>query len=117
MIDWIPIFLLVGAGLTFVIGNFLLSKFLGDDRPTFSKLSPYESGNEPEGSAHAGVSVHYSLVAVIFILFDIEIIFMYPWAMSLDRVPWVSFYAMSVFILVLAVGYFYAWNQGVFEWK
>ncbi len=116
-IQWLPIFLLAVAAVLFVVGNVLVSKFLGEDRPTFSKLSPYESGNEPEGRSTRHVSVHYSLVAVLFILFDIEIIFMYPWAMSIDRVTWPSMYAMLVFILILAFGYFYAWQQGVFEWK
>lgn len=114
---WLPIILMVVVAFVFVAVNFFLSDLLGVDRPAFHKLSPYESGNEPEGVAHQPVSVHYSLVAVLFILFDIEIIFMYPWAMSIDRVTWPSMYAMLVFILILAIGYFYAWQQGVFEWK
>lgn len=119
LIQWLPIFVMVGAGLVFVIINLLLSKFLGDDRPTFSKLSPYESGNEPEGLAYERVSIHFSLIAVLFILFDIEIIFMYPWAMALEipAIKWTSIYAMSMFVTILAVGYFYAWREGVLDWR
>jgi len=110
---------MVGAGLVFVIANLFLAKFLGDDRPTFAKLSPYESGNEPEGLAYERVSIHFSLIAVLFILFDIEIIFMYPWAMVMDiaELKWQAFTTVSVFVTILAVGYFYAWREGVFDWR
>ncbi|MFB6356283.1 MAG: NADH-quinone oxidoreductase subunit A [bacterium] len=119
LIQWLPIFIMVGFALVFVIGNMLLSKLLGDDRPLFNKLSPYESGNEPTGLAQHGVSIHFSLVAILFILFDIEIIFMYPWAMVIGNpsLAWISFWAMFVFALILAIGYFYAWSEGVFEWQ
>ncbi len=115
---WLPIILMVVVAFVFVAVNFFLSDLLGVDRPAFHKLSPYESGNEPEGVAHQPVSVHYSLVAVLFILFDIEIIFLYPWAMSihLPGITWPSIAAVSVFVTILAAGYFYAWREGVFEW-
>lgn len=119
LLHWLPILLMVAAGLAFVVINLFLSKFLGDDRPTFTKLSPYESGNEPEGLAYERVSIHFSIIAVLFILFDIEIIFMYPWAMVMDlpEIKWQAFSAVSVFVTILAVGYFYAWREGVLDWR
>lgn len=119
MIKWIPVFILTGAAATFVLINVILSNLLGEDRPHYSKLSPYESGNEPEHPAQQNVSIHYGLVAVLFILFDIEIIFMYPWAMTIaeQKVVWQSMGAIGLFVGILAVGYFYAWREGIFEWK
>lgn len=116
---WLPIFVMVVVAFVFVAVNFTLSDLLGVDRESFYKLSPYESGNEPEGIAHQPVSVHFSLVAVLFILFDIEIIFLYPWAMSihLPGVTWPSLLAVSLFVTIIAVGYFYAWSEEVFDWK
>lgn len=117
--QWVPIFILVGVASLFVLPMFIASKLFGEDRQLYSKLSPYESGNEPEGLAQENVSIHYSLVAVLFILFDIEIIFMYPWAMTMDNpeFQWIGISTMGSFVLLLSVGYFYAWNRGVFEWK
>ncbi|MFB6345748.1 MAG: NADH-quinone oxidoreductase subunit A [bacterium] len=119
LIEWLPVFILTGIATVFITLNVLLSKLLGEDNPLFSKLSPYESGNEPVGAAQQNVSIHYGLVAVLFILFDIEIIFLYPWIMTLVNGEYlmVGFSSIGVFVGLLAVGYFYAWKQGVFEWR
>lgn len=119
LLQWLPVFILVGAASVFIAMNVLLSKLLGEDHPLFSKISPYESGNEPVGAAQQNVSIHYGLVAVLFILFDIEIIFLYPWVMTLVEREFlvVGFTSISLFVGLLAVGYFYAWKQGVFEWR
>lgn len=119
LLQWLPVFLLTGFATAFITMNVLLSKLLGKDNPLFSKLSPYESGNEPVGAAQQNVSIHYGLVAVLFILFDIEIIFLYPWIMTLvaNQYVMVGFGSIGLFVAILAVGYFYAWEQGVFEWR
>lgn len=119
LIQWLPVFVLMAFATVFVAANVLLSKLLGKDNPLFSKLSPYESGNEPVGAAQQNVSIHYGLVAVLFILFDIEIIFLYPWIMTLVEGQYVvlGFSSIGAFVGILAVGYFYAWKQGVFEWR
>jgi len=119
LIQWLPIGVLMLLGTLFVAVNMVLSKLLGDDRPLFAKISPYESGNLPETDARHNVSVHYSLVAVLFILFDIEIIFLYPWAMTVQvpSIVWPAMAAMLVFVSILGVGYCYAWREGVYEWK
>lgn len=119
MIQWLPVFIMVSVASLFVLINIILSNLLGEDRPLYSKVSPYESGNEPEDPAQQNVSVHYGLVAVLFILFDIEVIFMYPWAMNLAEGIEVqkSMVSVGVFVTILGVGYFYAWREGIFEWK
>jgi NADH-quinone oxidoreductase subunit A len=118
MIEWLPVMILIGAAGIFVAINSILSNLLGEDRPLYSKLSPYESGNEPEHPAQQNISIHYGLVAVLFILFDIEVIFMYPWAMTIaeSKVVWAPMGTIGLFVTILAVGYFYAWREGVFEW-
>lgn len=118
MVEWIPVMILIGAAGAFIGINVILSNLLGEDRPLQSKLSPYESGNEPEHPAQQNVSIHYGLVAVLFILFDIEVIFMYPWAMTIaeDVVVWPAMGSIGLFVGILGVGYFYAWREGVFEW-
>jgi NADH-quinone oxidoreductase subunit A len=118
IIQWMPVFLLIGAATVFIALNVILSKLLSEDRPLYSKLSPYESGNEPEHPAQQNVTVHYALVAVLFVLFDIEVIFMYPWAMNIatQTLVWESMASVGIFAIILAIGYFYAWREGIFEW-
>lgn len=118
LLQWLPILVLAGLAILFVGVNLGLSKLLGDDRPLFAKVTPYESGNVPEGDARHNVSIHYNLVAILFILFDIEVIFLYPWALTVDEasVVWPAMVAMLVFTGLLAVGYFYAWREGAYEW-
>ncbi len=118
LVQWVPVFLLIAAAGIFVTLNIILSSLLSEDRPSDSKLLPYESGNEPEEPAQRNVTVHYALVAVLFVLFDVELIFMYPWAMNVagQTLVWPSMGSVGVFVIILAVGYFYAWREGIFEW-
>ena len=108
--------------LGFAVTNIALARVLGRRRDTRAKLIPYECGMDPVGSAYQRFSVKFYLVAMLFILFDIEAIFLVPWAVvfkplaqSLSR-PFV-FFEMIIFIAVLAVGYVYVWKKGLFEWN
>lgn len=100
------------AGLVIVLGH-----LLGPRRPTKRKSQPYESGMRPIGPGSRRVSVHFYLVAVLFILFDIEIIFFLPWAVIFHRLGLFGLVEILVFILYLLVGYVYAWKKGAFEWE
>ncbi len=80
------------------------------------KLSTYESGMEPVRSAHERVSVKYYMVAMLFILFDIEVVFLYPWAVEFRKLGIAGFVEMLVFILILMIGYLYLWKKGALEW-
>jgi NADH-quinone oxidoreductase subunit A len=116
MQGWLSIFLMIALGLAFGLGATLLSTVLGPRKPTPEKSAPYECGMPPVGDARERHSVKFYLVAMIFLLFDIEIAFLYPWAMALRDLGWSGFAQVVLFILVLASGYAYIWRKGVLEW-
>jgi NADH-quinone oxidoreductase subunit A len=110
----ILIFLLIAA----VLGGALLSLgfILGPRRPDAAKNSPYECGFEPFEDSRMKFDVRYYLVAILFIIFDLEIAFLFPWAVSLDAIGGFGLLAMALFLLVLVVGFVYEWRKGALEW-
>ena len=119
--DYIPllVILLVASLLAGVLVG--LSWILGPKRPSAEKLAPYECGVTPVGSARERFPVKYYLIAMLFIVFDIETVFLYPWAITfrnlVKSVQINSLYEMVVFIVILFVGYIYVWKKGAFEWE
>ena len=111
----ILIFLVVSAGLGVVL--LVLGYLLGPKRPDAEKLSPYECGFEAFEDTRMKFDVRYYLVAILFIIFDLEIAFLFPWAVSLDRIGTFGLVSMAVFILVLVVGFAYEWKKGALEWE
>lgn len=93
-----------------------LSWLLGQRKPTRAKMSPYECGMEPVGDARERFSVKFYLVGMLFILFDVEAIFMYPWAVILKDLKMFGFWEMIVYIGIVLVGLFYVWKKGVLDW-
>jgi len=116
LLDYLPILILVILAALFAAGSVLLSSLLGPRRPNPEKLSPYECGVEPVGTARERVSVKFYLVAMLFIIFDMEIVFLYPWAVVFQQLRLFGLMAMGSFLLVLLVGYFYVWKKGGLEW-
>jgi NADH-quinone oxidoreductase subunit A len=114
--DYLPILVMVVVVIAFAAIALILSAMTGPRRPNPAKLSPYESGMPPFGSAWRRLSIKYYLTAVLFILFDIEIIFFYPWAVLFRQLELFGLIEMGVFILVLLIGYVYVWRKGGFEW-
>ncbi len=106
-------FMVAGALATAII---LLSWWVGYRRPTRAKLSPYECGMVPVGDARERFSVKFYLVAMLFILFDVEAVFLYPWAVILNRLKMFGFWEMLVYIAVILIGFFYVWQKGVLDW-
>jgi NADH-quinone oxidoreductase subunit A len=94
-----------------------LSSLVGYRRPSRAKAQPYECGVRPTGDAREPISVKFYLVAIAFILFDAETMFLFPWAYVFRQIGWFGFNAMLVFILVLAAGDIYLWKKGVFDWN
>jgi NADH-quinone oxidoreductase subunit A len=94
-----------------------ISRILGPHRPTFRKGAPYESGMKPIGPAVRRLPVKFYLVAVLFILFDIEVIFFLPWAVVFRQLGLFALVEMFIFIIILLVGYIYAWKKGALEWE
>ena len=115
--NYFPILLFILVGL--VLGGVLLGlgKLVSPDRPDPEKLSPYECGFEAFEDARMKFDVRYYLVAILFILFDLEIAFLFPWAIVLPEIGFAGFAAMMVFLLVLVVGFVYEWKKGALEWE
>jgi NADH-quinone oxidoreductase subunit A len=116
LLDYVPILILVGLAALFAGGSILLSALLGPRRPTAEKLSPYECGIEPVGTARERFSVKFYLVAMLFIIFDMEIVFLYPWAVVYRQLKVFGLAAMGSFLLVLLAGFLYVWKKGGLEW-
>src|SRR5262247_2255 len=121
--DYLPILLMFIVAAGFAVGNVLLSQFVGQRKRTKTKLMPYECGKDPVGSARERFSVKFYLIAMIFILFDIEVIFLVPWAVVFKSLAaqgpaWNTFVygEMMVFIGLLLVGYIYVVKKGAFDW-
>ena len=108
------IFLLVAAGLGVVL--LALGLALGSGSKDAQKLSPYECGFEAFEDSRMRFDVRYYLVAILFIIFDLEIAFLFPWAVSLDRIGLFGLTAMGIFLAVLVVGFIYEWRKGALEW-
>lgn len=117
MQGWLSILLLAALGLGFAAVSILASRWLGPRHRTPEKDAPYECGMPPVGDARERHSVKFYLVAMIFLLFDIEVAFLYPWAMAIRDLRWVGFVQVLVFFLVLAAGYVYVWKKGVIDWN
>lgn len=112
-----PILLMLGLGFGFAAGNVLLSQFLGPSKPSPEKSAPYECGMPAVGDARERQSVKFYLVAMIFLLFDIEVAFLYPWAMAFRTLAWTGLMQIVVFFALLLTGYIYVWRKGVFDWS
>jgi NADH-quinone oxidoreductase subunit A len=122
MREYFPILMVFIFVIGFAVTNIALSHFVGRRINTRAKLIPYECGMDPVGSAHQRFSVKFYLVAMIFILFDIEAIFLVPWAvvfrsLAAQNAKLFAFSEMIVFMVVLLAGYIYVWKKGLFEWN
>lgn len=115
--DYLPIAVItiIAAAVAFIA--ILLGHLFGPRRPTAIKGAPYESGMQPYGSGQRRMPVHFYLVAVLFILFDIEVVFLLPWAVVLRELKLFGLIEMVIFIVILLVGYVYAWRKGALEWE
>jgi NADH-quinone oxidoreductase subunit A len=122
-----PIFLYLLAILAFSVGALVAAHLIGPRKKTPVKLMPYESGMDPIGDARQHFDVKFYLVAILFIVFDVELLFLYPWAVAADREGELAlipealrgpiFWEILVFLATLAIGYVYAWRKGVFKWR
>lgn len=115
--NYIPVGIIIIFAIGFGIVMSRLSEWFGPRHPTESKLSTYESGMEPVRTARERVSVKYYMVAMLFILFDIEVVFLYPWAVNFRALGAFGYVEMLVFIAILLLGYLYLWKKGALEWE
>ncbi|MEZ5653493.1 MAG: NADH-quinone oxidoreductase subunit A [Burkholderiaceae bacterium] len=115
--NYLPVLLFILVGIGVGVGPMLIGKLLGPSHPDAQKLSPYECGFEAFEDARMKFDVRYYLVAILFILFDLEIAFLFPWAVSLKAIGFFGFAAMMVFLGVLVVGFIYEWMKGALDWE
>jgi NADH-quinone oxidoreductase subunit A len=115
--EYFPILLFIAVGLAVGVVPVALGALLAPSRPDSEKLSPYECGFEAFEDARMRFDVRYYLVAILFILFDLEIAFLFPWAVVLRQIGVFGFVAMLVFLAILVVGFVYEWKKGALDWE
>ena len=115
--EYFPILLFIAVGLAVGVAPMVLGRLLGPHRPDPEKLSPYECGFEAFEDARMKFDVRYYLVAILFILFDLEIAFLFPWATVINDIGFAGFLSMMLFLAILTVGFVYEWMKGALEWE
>ena len=115
--EYLPILIFLGVAFGFAALIVLVSFVAARQNPDSEKLSPYECGFPPFADARAKFDVRYYLVAILFIIFDLEVAFLFPWAVSLGKIGLFGFWSMMVFLGVLTVGFVYEWKKGALEWE
>ena len=115
--SYVPILLFGLVATGFAVFAIIFSKLVHASKPSAIKLEPYECGIAPIGDARDRYSIRYYLIAMLFVIFDVETVFMFPWAVALDRLALFGLIEMLVFLFILVVGYFYAWKTGALEWQ
>jgi NADH-quinone oxidoreductase subunit A len=124
LVPYYPIFLYLIVVVGFVVANLILTHLVGPSRKTPVKMMPYESGMDPIGDARHRFDVKFYLIAILFLVFDVELLFLYPWAAASGEQPlWPAefgpfiFWEILAFLATVVVAYVYAWRKGVFRWR
>lgn len=115
--NYFPVLLFICVGIAMGVMPLVLGRLLGPHRPYSAKLSPYECGFSAFEDARMKFDVRYYLVAILFILFDLEIAFLFPWAIVLKEIGTFGFVSMMIFLVILVVGFIYEWMKGALEWE
>ena len=115
--EYLPILLFLGIAVVMAIAVVAASLLVARQSPDSEKLSPYECGFEPFEDARSKFDVRFYLVAILFIIFDLEVAFLFPWAVSLGDLGMFGFWSMMVFLGVLTIGFIYEWKKGALEWE
>ncbi len=115
--NYLPILVFIVMGVLFGVIPMIAGFVLGPNRPDSDKNSPYECGFEAFEDSRMKFDVRYYLVAILFIIFDLEIAFLFPWAVVLDEIGMFGFIAMVIFLAILVVGFIYEWKKGALEWE
>lgn len=115
--EYLPILVFIVLGALCGIAPIVLGALLSSRRPNAAKNSPYECGFPPFGDARMKFDVRFYLVAILFIIFDLEMVFLFPFAVALDDINWWGFSAMGLFLFILLIGFVYEWKKGALEWE
>jgi NADH-quinone oxidoreductase subunit A len=115
--NYFPVLIFIAIGIFFGVMPMIMGSIVSPRNPSAAKLSQYECGFEPFEDARLPFDVRYYLVAILFIIFDLETAFLFPWAVVLRKIGWFGFFAMVVFLGVLVIGFIYEWRKGALEWE
>ncbi len=115
--NYLPILIFITIGLLVGVVPIMLGFLVAPHKPDSEKLSPYECGFEAFEDTRMRFDVRYYLVAILFIIFDLEIAFLFPWAVVLDQIGMFGFVAMVIFLAILVIGFIYEWKKGALEWE
>jgi NADH-quinone oxidoreductase subunit A len=115
--DYFPVAILVIVALMIGLGALVFGLLLRPRRPYAQKLTPYESGNPPVGDSRHRFSIKFYIIAMLFVVFDVEAVFLYPWAVAYDKLGLFGLVEMMLFIFILLIGYVYVWKKGAFDWE
>ncbi|MBU6225184.1 MAG: NADH-quinone oxidoreductase subunit A [Burkholderiales bacterium] len=115
--QYLPVLLFILVGLAIGVAPQVIGFILGPNRPDPAKNSPYECGFEAFEDARMKFDVRYYLIAILFILFDLEIAFLFPWAVALKEIGWIGFIDMMIFLAILVLGFAYMWIKGALDWE
>ena len=115
--QYLPVLLFILVGLAIGVAPQVIGFILGPNRPDPAKNSPYECGFEAFEDARMKFDVRYYLIAILFILFDLEIAFLFPWAVALKEIGWIGFIDMIIFLAILVLGFVYMWIKGALDWE
>ncbi len=117
LLEYLPILIFLGIAAAMAVAAVAASYVIARQRPDSEKVSAYECGFEAFGDARSQFDVRFYLVAILFIIFDLEIAFLFPWAISLGTIGMLGFWSMVVFLAVLTIGFVYEWKKGALEWE
>jgi NADH-quinone oxidoreductase subunit A len=115
--EYFPVAVIMLFSLLVGLGALLFGLLVRPRRPYAQKLAAYESGNPPIGEPRQSFSVKFYIIAMLFVVFDVEAVFMYPWAVAYDSIGLYGFVEMMIFIFILLIGYIYVWKKGAFDWE
>lgn len=115
--QYLPIFVFIILGLVIGLAMVGIASLLSKHEPYSAKNAPYECGFDAFESAHLPFDVRFYLVAILFIIFDLETAFFFPWALVLRKIGWFGFSAMMIFLILLVIGFIYEWKRGALEWE
>lgn len=115
--EYFPVLVFIAIAVLLGVAALSIGAILGPNKPDKAKLSPYECGFDALGDARIPFDVRFYLVAILFIIFDLETAFLFPWAVVLKHISWPGFWAMMFFLAVLVVGFIYEWKKGALEWE
>lgn len=115
--NYLPVLIFIGVGLFIGVAPIILGWIVSPKKPSAEKLAPYECGFDPFEDTRQPFDVRYYLVAILFILFDLETAFLFPWAVTLRHIGWYGFASMGIFIALLTIGFIYEWCKGALEWR